>query len=164
MNEVKTKSNILDNVVGLIIGIPIAVVVFTLSLPWILYHILVKAPLDNSKKRKFLKRNEGKMLLCVTTSMKYNSFKSDFINELKGIGINDVAVFNGEIPNNKYDNYDWDQLIKRERGFPILLQIHREGISQTSLKADFQAFFKKEIDSTQLLGSIKWKMSHKENE
>lgn len=160
MNKVKQSSNTFDTIIGLVIGIPILVVVLVLSSPWLLYFFLIKEPLENSKRKKFLKRNEGKTLICVTTSVKYNSFKENFINELKEIGIDEVVVFNGEIPNNNYDNYDWDRLIKREKGFPLLLQIQNKVIEQTPLKTDFQAFFKKEIDLTQLLGSIKWKITH----
>lgn len=97
-------------------------------------------------------------------SGKYQNFKTKFANEILTIGVNDTVAFNGEIPNNSYDSYVWDQLINRGMGFPLLIKIHSKGISQTPLKDDFQAFFKKEIDLTQLLGSMKWKMTHTENE
>lgn len=138
--------------------IPIALILLVIASPFILYFLLIKAPIDSAKKRKFLRRNEGKTILCVTTSPKYDVFKDKFLNELTGIGIQDVVPFNCEIPNNMYDNYEWDGMIARGNGFPVLVTIRRKSIEQTSMKEDFHAFFKRKIDATKLIGSIKWKM------
>ncbi|HRG07250.1 MAG TPA: hypothetical protein PLJ08_01630, partial [Cyclobacteriaceae bacterium] len=144
--EKKSWSDKIQNVFGIVIASPLLLILLVLVIPFILYFVLIKGPIDLRKKKQFLSRNKGKVILCVTTSGKYNNFKTKFANELSTIGVNDTVAFNGEIPNNMYDNYDWDQLIKRENGFPLLLHVRNKEIIQIPLKTDFQAFFKKEID------------------
>jgi hypothetical protein len=160
--EKKSWWDKVENALGIIIVSPLLLLLLVLAIPFILYFVLVRGPIDSYKKKQFLARNNGKVILCVTTSRKYQNFKTILIDQLFEIGVNDVVVFNNQIPNNIYDNFDWDHLITRGKGFPLLLQIHKTQINQFALKPDFQSFFKKEIDLTQLLSSIKEKMTHTE--
>jgi hypothetical protein len=82
-----------------------------------------------------------------------------FKNEL--LGIHEVVVFDPTKPNNHYDGFEWDGMISRNLGFPILLNFTEEQISQHSLKNEFTAFFKKEIDWIQLKGCIKRRVDGK---
>lgn len=160
--EKKSWWDKLQNTLSIVVLSPLLLVLLILAIPFILYFVLVRGPIDSYKKKQFLIRNKGKVILCVTTSSKYQNFKTVFFNQLFDIGINDVVVFNCQIPNNTYDSFDWDHLITRAKGFPLLLQIHQTQINQFALKTDFQAFFKKQIDLTQLLDSIKGKITHTE--
>ena len=70
-------------------------------------------------------------------------------------GIDNVVEFDCEKSTNRFDDFEWDQLISRDAGFPLLVKFRKDAINQRSLKNDFNAFFKNEIDWVQLKGTIK---------
>jgi hypothetical protein len=158
MDRTPRDTNIFSTLLSIIIIVPIGIAAFVLISPWIFYQVAIKAPIDLWRKRKFLKRNNGKVILCITTSARYRNWLASYADDLRQLGINEVVVFNSEITTNQYDNYEWDSLIGRSNGFPILLQFHLKGIDQIPLKVAFQSFFKNEIDGTQLLEFIKSRM------
>ncbi|HEY8935122.1 MAG TPA: hypothetical protein VIM65_07875 [Cyclobacteriaceae bacterium] len=151
----KNETSLLDTIVGMTIGIPIALIILILASPVILYLSIVKGPILSLKRRKFLKRNSGKIILCISPGGKYKLFQSTYHDELMSIGIHDIVVFDPTKPNNHYDHFKWDGMISRSLGFPILLKFTEDQVTQQSLKNEFIAFFKKEIDLIQLKGCIK---------
>lgn len=146
----KSETNLLDTVVGVIIGIPIALIILILASPIIAYLAIVKGPVLAFKRRKFLKRNAGKIVLCTSPGGKYKRFREAHIGELVSMGIHDVVVFDPTRPNNYYDGFEWDGLISRNLGFPIIVKFTSEKIIQQSLKNEFISFFKKEMHLIQL--------------
>lgn len=157
----KKETNLLDTIVGLIIGIPLALIFVVLCSPFILYMSIVKGPILSFKRRKFLRRNSGKVLLCVSPGGKYKTFQSIYHDEIKSLGVYEIVVFDPTKASNQYDGFDWDTMISRNIGFPILLNFNAEQIVQQSLKSEFLAYFKKEIDWIQLKGCIKIKIDGK---
>lgn len=151
----KGETNLLDIIIGVIIGIPIALIILILASPFILYMSVVKGPIHSFKRRKFLKRNSGKVVLCISPGRKYKLFREAHNDELVAMGIHDIIVFDPTRPNNYYDGFEWDGMISRNLGFPILLTFTEKHVIQSSLKNEFIAFFKKEIDLIQLKGCIK---------
>ncbi len=151
----KGERNLLDTIVSVVIGIPISVVVLVLLSPYILYMSVVKGPIHTFKQRRFLDRNAGKIVLCTSPGGKYKLFREAHIEELVSIGIHDVIVFDPTRPNNYYDGFEWDGLISRNLGFPILIKFTSEKIIQQSMKNEFITFFKKDMDLIQLKGCIK---------
>jgi hypothetical protein len=122
----------------------------------LLYVLLIRAPIDSRNRKKFLLRNNGKIILCITDAAKYDPLTPTLrIALVDNHVIHDIVIFDGTISNNKYDGFDWDTMISRESGFPFLVEICANKLRQHNLKSEFDAFFKKEIDSTQLLGVIK---------
>ncbi|MEO0553411.1 MAG: hypothetical protein AAF149_09450 [Bacteroidota bacterium] len=160
----KKASNIFDNVTGLIVGIPIILIVMVLIVPGIIYYLGFKLPYDSFKKRQFLKRNYGKIILCITNSTKYNALKKYYESKLHEIGIDDIVEFDGVKPNNIYDNYEWDILICRAKGFPILIFFAGKELIQLPMKSDFCSFFKKEIDLDVLIDILKFNITQTINE
>jgi len=73
------------------------------------------------------------------------------------LGIDDIVLFDATKPNNQYDGFEWDTMISRSHGFPVLVRIESKNILQQSLKEEFRWYFKKEIDFVQLKGCIKRK-------
>lgn len=157
----KKATNILDTIVGLIIGIPIALLLVIVCSPVILYLSVVKGPIFSFKRRKFLKRNSGKILLCISPGAKYKELQSAYNDEIKSLGVYEIVVFDPTKPNNQYDGFDWDTMISRNLGFPILVNFNTEQIIQESLKSEFRSYFKKEIDWIELKSCIKGKVDGK---
>lgn len=157
-------SNLYDNVIGIIVGIPIVLIIMVLILPGLVYYLGFKLPYDSFKKRQFLKRNYGKIILCITNSTKYNALKKYNESKLHEIGIDDIVEFDGAKPNNTYDNYEWDILISRAKGFPILIFFAGKKLIQLPMKSDFRSFFKKEIDLDVLIDILKFNITQTINE
>lgn len=131
------KNSLLDNVLGWIIGIPIILALLIVFSPVILYFLIVKAPILSFQKKAFLKRNAGKQILCISPGRKFQVFHSTYRNEILSLGIDDIIVFDATKPNNQYDGFDWDAMISRGAGFPLLVSMEGKAISQQSLKKEF---------------------------
>lgn len=153
----KSKS-VLNNVFGWVIGIPLVLIVLILTSPWTLYMVLIQAPLDKRRLNKFMKDHEGSVVLCITNSPKYKFIDGDFRETLNAKGVHRVVMFDGTIGDNKLDDFNWDRLINRYTGFPQLVVFEKGKVNGIPLKDDFSAFFRKEIDKAQLIGSIGWKL------
>ncbi|MEO0554621.1 MAG: hypothetical protein AAF149_15560 [Bacteroidota bacterium] len=160
----KKITNILDNAIGLMVGILIILVGAILFLPGIIYLIGFKLPYDSLKKRQFLKRNYGKIILCITTSYKYDHLTRYHKDKFNEIGIDHIVEFDGAKPNNVYDGYDWDILINRVKGFPILIFFAHNELIQLPMKSDFRSFFKREIDLEVLIDILKFNITQTINE
>ena len=98
-----------------------------------------------------------------STGRKFRQFESAYRGEILSLGIDEIVVFDASRPNNQYDGFDWDRMISRRSGFPLLVSIDRRSLSQQSLKNEFIAFFRKEIDWTYLKAYIKTKVDEKKS-
>lgn len=157
MNE--RKNSPLDIVLAIIVGIPILLVLLIIFSPFILYFLVIKTPILAFQEKAFLKRNAGKRILCTSTGRKFREFQSVYRGEILSLGIDEIVVFDANRPNNQYD---WDRMISRRPGFPLLVSIDRRSLSQQSLKNEFITFFKKEVDWTYLKAYIETKLNEKE--
>jgi hypothetical protein len=155
------KNSFLDEALGWIIGVPIVAALLILFSPLLLFFFFVKGPILIFKKNSFLKRHEGKQILCTSPGRKLHVFHSAYRSDILSLGIDDIVVFDATKPNNKYDGFEWDPLIFRGPGFPLLISISGGKIFQQSLKSEFSGYFKKEIDWVQLKGCIKRKVDGK---
>jgi hypothetical protein len=154
----REMNSTLQNVFGWVIVLPFVVVFLVFFSPVLLYFLLIHGPVSTFKKYKFLKRNAGKRILCVSAGRKFQTWRADHWEEILVLGIDDVVVFDSKIADNQYDNFEWDRMIARDAGFPVLITINGTVITQQSLKIEFLSFFKKEIDWMQLQEFIRRKV------
>jgi hypothetical protein len=123
--------------------------------------VIIKVPVLAYHKNAFFKRNAGKKILCISPGRKFQIFYSQYRQEILSLGIDDIVLFDATKPNNQYDSFEWDTMISRSHGFPVLVRTDSGKISQQSLKEEFRWYFKKEIDIIQLKGCIKRKVDGK---
>lgn len=158
----RQENSSLHSVFGWVIVFPIALAILILFSPVLLYFLIIHGPVSAFKKYRFLKRNAGKRILCVSTGRKYQVWWTDYREEILALGIDDVVVFDSNRSDNQYDNFTWDAMILRDAGFPVLIHINDKVITQHSLKVEFLSFFKKEVDWKQLQEYIKRKVDGNE--
>lgn len=68
-----------QNVLGIIIVSPLLLVLLVLAIPFVLYFVLIKGPIDSRKKKQFLARNDGKIILCVTKAVSIRISKPNLL-------------------------------------------------------------------------------------
>jgi len=155
------KTSLTDNIFGWVVGVPIVLALLIIFSPVLLYFFVVRAPIDTFQKNAFLKRNADKKILCVSRGRKFQTLLSRYRDEILGLGVDEIVLFDASSPNNRYDGFEWNSMISRVSGFPVLVTINGKALSQESLKVEFMSYFKKEIDWVELKRCIKRKVDGK---
>ena len=143
------RNNPIEVLIIVFIGIPILLALFVVVSPFLLFMVADSFLISQERKR-FIKRNSGKKVLCVSPGRKYQQLCKQRRAELLVMGIDDIVVFDSGKRNNRYDNFEWDQMIAREKGFPVLVEFRRRSIMQLSFKNEFRAFMQREVNWREL--------------